>query len=253
MATALKYTGAWIALLLVVSLSSFASITAAKGVSLTKREFRQIRNLAQEIQSRFPPDQYFVLGIGRSPTPLLAYFSITSPGYAGQLPLSDFGTYRLQLKKNESIPRTSLTAGQERLLFQHFDNFIPSEVDLRGRKLVTIDYANRGDTTISSYEYLAKYLRIRGRPKQSTLVIASDDGPENLKKSFRGEGLTNVTVIVVRQTLLLAKRIHDEAYKNFSEYGRYFVGEKSAKVRNPDYLKLVEAFEKEACEDSLSE
>lgn len=212
---------------------------------VSREEFLQIQKLSKKVLSLFPRDKYLILGIGRSPTPLQAYFDVTEPGYFSTLPLSNFNHYHPGNEEHADPSLWELTVADKQKLFRHFDKFIPSEKSLAGRTLVTIDYSNQGSSVISSNQYISKYLEENGRRKQHIATIIADTQADYVLNNFREAGLTNLTMLVLKEESLVTQRIDRLWWKRFSKFRRYLIKESRAAVANKEgYSKILRSMRK---------
>ncbi len=114
-----------------------------------KKEFESIEKVSQYILSRYPREEYTYIGLGRSPVPVMAYLQSEENTLIRNLPLTDF-----------KYPDEELSLQQKKRLFQHFDQFLPLQTELRGRtKLIIIDLVIGGYTLFSAHHYLTDYLQ----------------------------------------------------------------------------------------------
>src|SRR5580704_10283981 len=126
--------------LLLVHLCSFAY------PPLGKNEFETLTAIGNDITAECPKKTCVVIGIGRSPTPIIAYLQAHDQTSALNLPLSDF-------------KKIGLSEDLERRLFDHFDKFLDPQTYLLGKdKIIVLDFALRGHSIISAAYYIRKYL-----------------------------------------------------------------------------------------------
>ena len=147
-------------------------------------EFHGALTVSLEILKRFPPDQFYYVGIGRSPYLFLDLLSFMS----GQEPVG-FGPNRVAtlvpISYNEYVARKPIfdvskhwkepvdpisrgSSEDQRNLQQLFDRFLPSTERLAGRKLLIFDFSDYGSS-------LAKFsvdLTFSGRDHEILFVSA---------------------------------------------------------------------------------
>lgn len=123
------------------------SISTAQA-EIPQRAFRDLERLTLRIFSQYSPKEYCYIGIGSSPTPLIALFQELG------LPASNFPFSRSSLHnskiKNE---KPDTLAGKN--IIKHFQHFTPSQTDPNSicyhRKILFIDYAHTGKS-LSQFE-----------------------------------------------------------------------------------------------------
>ena len=177
------YLGA-LGLVLALNSSAFA-------ITLDQAEYEEIKQIALGIRSSYPPEQFLVVGVGRSPTPITTFLEILHPGSTATFPISNF---KFRLKNDPT--RVSLFNGQNRALtpaeetklFRHFDRYFPSTKLLAGRRLVLVDFTYTGDSLLSVAEYLQKYLMIRHLDLPFQLIGINDREKTYIEKKFNKNG-----------------------------------------------------------------
>lgn len=150
---------------------AFIFIPVTSSAEVGKKEFESIEKVSLYILSHYPKDEYIYVGIGRSPVPVMAYLQSEENTLIRNLPLTNFrhGT--------ETYP--PLTHMEESKLFQHFDRYLPSDSELKGRaKILAIDLAVGGASLATSQSYLDKYIKsLRSKltsVKGIAIVLESD-------------------------------------------------------------------------------
>lgn len=143
---------------------------------LTDEEYDLVKSLFHRLTKRYPPDEYYYIGVGRSPFPLIAFMQAYGVE-AGNLPLSGFrpalpgeGLKREHEWESEESLQTGrkskvmldapLSSEVMTTLKAHFDKFIPSARELGEKSLLLIDFSTPGARTIlATQAHVDKYLR----------------------------------------------------------------------------------------------
>lgn len=120
----------------------------------------ELSELAGEVMRRYPPDQYYYVGLGRSPAGLMKMLEARGAG-GKNIPLSKMGHIR-------AFDQTKL----RNFLFHHFDRTLPNAAALAGRKMVIIDWANKGGTLVNTKKFFDEYVAARGRPAAAAEFLA---------------------------------------------------------------------------------
>lgn len=141
-----------------------------EGLTVTPVEYQQLKRLGLALIDKVAPFWPVIfVGIGRSPTPLMAFLECYSgPGSVIILPLSGFR----HNYPGEAVPllRTPLSAEQYTALQHHFQRFIPTENVPEECTWLVVDFVDSGASLAAATHYLRHYLRQHG---QSGLVFAA--------------------------------------------------------------------------------
>ncbi len=141
---------------------------------LSQDEFNEIENLAKKIIQQYPPDNYHYLGLGKSPTPVMAYlqaYGAIQPAIeATNMPLSKFGHRTGSNTAAEKVVVTGdpLDAEQRGRLWDHFDAFIPGPGNLQGKNILLIDLVQSGRSLVATQRHLQEYLQAQYRGTGAT-------------------------------------------------------------------------------------
>ena len=129
---------------------------ASKDKLPSEKEFySESVEIALRVLKECPPQTCVPIGLGRSPSSVLAVLSILLDD-AYQLPLSNF---RYNLKENGAFPNKVLSFEREERLHNHLSEFLPSEEALKGRKVLLIDYSLGGSSLFAAETYIRRYLK----------------------------------------------------------------------------------------------
>ncbi len=111
--------------------------------NLVPSAYPAIRDVSLEILRRFPPDQYYLVGLGRSPAPVMAFLEEYGIKEQTTVPISHLKDYA----------KVSFPEGDAKLR-THFRKFLPTEAELHGRKVLLIDYVHTGDSLAKAAELI---------------------------------------------------------------------------------------------------
>lgn len=167
--------------LLTCLLFSLVLLADQSHAEIGKAEFESIQGVSNYILNKYPRDQYLYLGIGSSPTPVIAYLKTENETMVRNLPLASF---RYGVSRSPEFTGAQLSRASEDLLYTYMDYFIPNVSELGERKnILLIDFAFRGTTLVSAEIYLNRYLKSRGRNIQTqTLGITQALKAAEMKK-----------------------------------------------------------------------
>lgn len=180
-------------------------------------EVKEIVEVSEQIVKNFPPEEYFYVGLGRSPTPIMAYLEIFHPNNVRNVPIS-----AMKSRLNDRFGRTDpLSAEAEARLNKHFDRFFGNPADFRGKKIVLIDFVNKGDGLMSTFDYLEKYSQTTNKGYQIELspirnILLSDGFLDRLSKREAA-----ISKIIELKPGILSSKFVSQMYDNYAEYGRY--------------------------------
>lgn len=145
-------------LILLCPFISFGMPQKKQDFSFSDKALAELHHLCQQIIRHFPPDRYFYIGVGRSPSPIIAWLQANyGNGAATQIPLSDFHLCRIdgegRIKSEARFPSEDAAVK----LFHHFDKYLRAEV-ASDRRWLVIDTVMSGNTLKSAAYALTEYL-----------------------------------------------------------------------------------------------
>lgn len=212
--------------------------------------WQELSNISEVILRQFPPGKNIYLGIGRSPTPLLALFKEMGV-QALNLPLSHMRNHPLprgsttEVSLSKRILRAlqlilperlePLTSDEESRLFEHFDKFLPPASELSNKTLVLIDYVQTGDSMIAASEYILRYyMETYAASIQIEMVgLASPT-------HTRSAGMDTATIINMDPKGALLDAFESQAFDRYGQFGQFQVsGVRNRNDLNPLYAFLV--------------
>ncbi|MBI1395207.1 MAG: hypothetical protein GC151_04435 [Betaproteobacteria bacterium] len=140
----------------------------AQRAPLSGEEYEQVKAIALQIMRRYPPGRYHYLGLGKSPTPVMAFLQEFASRAsldldASSMPLSKFGhrTGSMTGAERRVVDGPELDAEQRERLWEHFDAFVPSPGSLEGKDIVLIDLVQTGKSLVATQRHLEEYLNER--------------------------------------------------------------------------------------------
>lgn len=114
------------------------SARAAGTHAFARNGYPALKAAAKKLLTEFPPDRYYFVGVGRTPSALVGFLRTLSPDVATSVPASGLKQY----------PR----ADHLEAYFEHFDHFIPESVLQGDRAIVFLDgsYGGRSARTLEA-------------------------------------------------------------------------------------------------------
>jgi hypothetical protein len=218
--------------------------------TLNAEDCLEIERFCQELLFRHDLSDHYFIGVGRSPSPLIACLQETPGVHAINLPLSHF-RYRhangsdpqdeVFLKRRQELPPALLPA-----LFNHFDHFLLNNPDaVSKRNWTLLDYSISGATLISTFDYLRiyqeKYHSSLGNTQTTIACICADKtSSERLRSRF---GARTATLHTLDPYPILRSGLSLQRFDLAAEYGT-FILDKSSTLRtrklkrNPAYDQM---------------
>lgn len=124
---------------------------------ISYREYRVNKRIAEYIMSQYPPSEYFYLGVGASPTAIIAYLELVAgSNQVGHLPITSGKQIKFMYDSNHYI-----VALMDGIMDRHLRNFLPHQV-IGSRKILLIDFAHHGVTLPLIGEIMGDHLEERG-------------------------------------------------------------------------------------------
>lgn len=150
------------------SASFFLSEDYNFNIKLAMAQYPLVRDTVFEIWERYDPKNHIFVGIGKSPTPIIALMqAISSEVEALNLPLSNIRGFKPGGLNRYNYPQEYNPQLVARL-YQHFDHFLPQQVN--GKRIIVIDFADTGETLIRSVEEIRRYYAYNN-PSQVKRII----------------------------------------------------------------------------------
>lgn len=194
---------------------------ACHGAGWTEEEYQALKKAAYLVA---PGENAVVIGIGRSPAPVIAFLRKLKPGTVFSFPLSKFrhlpqGPHYGVDEEWEEL-YDFLSGKEQERLFQHFDQFVPSEALIGKRKVELLDYSRRGDHLFSAKAYLEKYFSARSRTHEISLVALTQPQFEaEIKKRAAITGNEIKTILL--EDSIFRYKLDRSQYDDIAEYGKY--------------------------------
>ena len=172
---------------------------------LIENNYEEIRLLAYRLLSEFPPPRHLYVGVGRSPTPLIAFLQAIDRKVAINFPLSAFRYTEEQIDMDEE---------NVRIFYKHFENFF-GPYRGKGKVIVFIDYFLSGATLFSVQKYYQNF-RKKNKEYPRSLSVGLSDTNIDTPFFFEGSHLSNPRVFHLDDSLGTSMR--NEVWKGMAEY-----------------------------------
>lgn len=220
--------------------------------NISPQVLRDIRTMADDILNRFPPTEYAYIGVGRSPSAIMAFLKALGLEQIFNVPLT--GTRGAN----------TLSDQDRTLLFEHFDIFAPNAARTHLRKIVLIDYVQSGKSALKALELFKDYYSSQPEKYEVTMFNLiepvhevrpfdpdEDDGymmdelydPSPLKPQ---DDIFLYPHLQLQKSALadLLKRQDSDMYGEFGTYRIGSPGNSSSVLlkSSPSYLNLVKEF-----------
>ena len=185
-------------------------LSSAKALELEEEQliensYEEIRLLAHRLVSEFPPPGHLYVGVGRSPTPLIAFLQAIDSEAAINFPLSDLKYYGDPFDMDEA---------SFKILHQHFENFFGS-YRKKGKAIVFIDYIISGTTLFRLQQYYQS-LRKKDKTWPLSLSVGLSVADIDIPIAFHSSHLPVPQML--RLGVSLKESILDSEWKHMAEY-----------------------------------
>lgn len=118
-------------------------------------DFVTARSIALDIRRRFPPDQFYYVGSGRSPTIIVALLQAMAPDTVANIPFSS-GSAILQIFQENSTNEFNIFRQR---LFDHYQQFRLNPHVVRGRRVLLIDGARTGTSLLAALQTYRSFMQ----------------------------------------------------------------------------------------------
>ena len=122
--------------------------------------YASIKTMVKHLLTEYPPDHHYFVGVGRTPTAMVAFMENLSDDLATQVPASG-------LKRGISDDRLQA-------YYDHFDRFIPASVLRGNRTIVFIDGSYGGGSALTLRDAFDSYQAERGGTAESRAVVFNE-------------------------------------------------------------------------------
>ncbi len=177
--------------------------------------------IALNILKACPPEDCVPIGLGRSPSSVMAALSILSDDIYG-LPLSNF---RYNLKENGALPHRHLPEKYEERFSKHLKRFLPTQDVLKGRRVLLIDYSLGGSSLFSAETYIRTYFNKIKQVTHIASFMMLRRYPDNLeivrKVAIDQYKIKNFTAFDMTDFPTVDKHLLQSDLDPFSKYGPY--------------------------------
>lgn len=200
-----------------------------------EKNYKDIFELAESLLKKFPPDKYYFVGLGRTPSPINAYFQAKYGPIAQNIPLSllrHFGMNKSTLKK----------------LNNHFDNFLNVK-EIGNKQIILFDYIDSGESLQIASQYFSQYLEKKGLKLHLSLGLMNNSENINSSQKLKFKYGENFSGTKYNLNENMSKLFYEETFKKFSEYSKYnpnlnISSKTIKKARNKKYDFMIEFFKK---------
>jgi hypothetical protein len=192
---------------------------------------KELLAVIEYIEMRFPKDEYYIIGMGGSPSPIIAGLQVRNADYARNFPLSIPAT----TANWQSDRIRSLNGIPPEALNHHFSNMLPPPEVLKGRKVVVLDVVMSGGSLVVGAKAISDFYKSGGRNIQVLSV--------GFLTPLRWISLrSRAQFTEVISLYALGYELGGQNLKALSEYSSYIPGysPESKLVPNPAYQRMVD-------------
>jgi len=200
----------------VISSSAFAQ-------EYSEPNYPEIKAIVTEILKQYPAEEHYFLGIGRGPTPIIAFIQLMGIS-AENIPLSHFGYFPIDNEWGKVAPAPVEVKGSLmfKRIFEHFESYIPSAKDIGSKKLVIIDFSYTGLSIVSVHSFLKVFLeQKRSGIRLGMVTLQSGAGLLHLSDKYDYYMSRKGLVIDLGDYPGLDYAMSNSLYDEYSEFGFY--------------------------------
>lgn len=226
-------------LLLCAGCASFSSkrLPAEEPRAPVSSIFLETQELAERLLARYPTDKYVYVGLGRSPTPLMAMLEVMRPGTTRNLPLSSVKAASIEIF--QILADYPEAQGLKQALWQHFDKMLATE-SFRGLNILLVDFTTTGESLFEGGKLLDMWARERGHGEVSLLALAGSGEkapPEGWARRYEAWPLMGNNIV---GALLLNQSF--DALAEYTSFPLASAAKPKFLKRRPSYDKLKSVF-----------
>lgn len=228
---------------------------AAPTVALSENTYREIRSVSQRVLELCPPATCLLIGLGRSPTPIIADLQLREEGYAFNLPLSAF-------RNHPQGDKISLPPALEQLepmiqplspqaqadFFRHLARFTPGKTVRRNRRIMVLDYSQSGLSLFAFQSYLRRYLASAGGvpPEVGVIALSPKNRLERVSEVSAVFDVKGLEIIVRDSASSLMTYLRNQVFDDLSEFPSHEVGSTAPLFRRDLYAALKDELRRHA-------
>lgn len=184
------------------------SVSTPRGsLDLSYAEYKTTKRIALTLLKYCPPTTCVIVDVGRSLSLVGAYLRNYRPNGAYPLPLSSF---------------EGIGPEHEKLLFEHFNRFLPDDAMLKGRRILLADFSAGGGTVVRVEKYVKKYFsKVRGRKQdvRSAMVFEITD----IRSVLKLASMRSPLIPLVNPFNWYAWKLYRHGFRGYAEYGFFDV------------------------------
>lgn len=198
----------------------------------SEAEYIDLRNSVMTMLGRYSPDENFFIGLGRDPTPIMAFLhNLGGDEMAMNFPASGSGTWQSRGPSQSEVD-------------VYFDKLLPESLIKGNRDIVLIDQTEAGRTLRGFPPYIQAYLKKKGFKGQVKKVAFSSESQA-----------AGIDVIDTNDSPIVSQFLWDPYEGVFSEYERHVIGEDDIDGlrKQPEYRKYQKALERRMARDQTLE
>ncbi len=188
--------------------------------------FNQIQDITRLVLNQCSPPECIVVGIGRSPTPIISSLEILNPNSTLEIPLTNF-RYSPNADKMNDTRVGKLTPQEEEGLFQYFDDFLKRRISTKTKTIMLIDYTISGSSFFSAQLYLDKYIKNRDlKLEMKTTAITVRYKVGIIEKIAKHFSVKKPTIITIPDRTPLFSAFENQYFDDIATYDQFPIMDK---------------------------
>jgi hypothetical protein len=200
--------------------------------TLARTDFSAISRYGEILLRRYPADQFIIISVGRSPTPIVAYAEAKGGAEIYHLPLSGISYFT----------RAGRLPPDGSQLLHHLKNFLPAGTKVAQRKVVVLDYSISGQSLLHTFLYIKNFYTSQGFDfKYKVTPFTAEEYLHEALSTFQFIQETPDPIVIDNESPLALRLILSE-YKSLARYSPFDIrsDNPSANIKlNPAYDVFV--------------
>ncbi len=188
---------------------------------LNEEVFQSIKQITSLIRNDCIAPECIVIGLGRSPAPIMAYLEVIDPESTIDLPLSSF-KYAVNSQQAATLQLKALSETDQEKLFNYFDSMIIKNLNASTTKILLIDFATTGQSLYSAQSFLEKYFnKINMKMDISSIGFGSHKESQRVRSVAKAFSLEKTKYIGLKEGSALFKRFIKEDFEQFANFEKF--------------------------------
>lgn len=189
--------------------------------------FSEIQSVSKKILKHYDPKKTVFIGLGRSPTPFMAYMSLSPNIDTRFLPLSGLSVFSTFYKADE----IKFDSEDFSVLGEHLQKFLG---ELQGKDIVLLDMGITGQSLLYAMELVKSFLQKEGRTNtvKGHILLTHTIPPELERKAFVYK--KDLIITKIPTSMELFHHLHWQHFDSYAPYGSFHPDSRKP-ISEPDF------------------